>query len=235
MRNSEVLRQKIQLASGELAANLQLLWGHRELDRVFPAFLILLHQIIRASVPLMQTARRRALEQPGDSVCALLGPYLHEHIAEEMHHDTWTIEDLESAGFPRSFVLEQIPSPNVAAVVGAQYYWIEHVHPVALLGYITVLEGNSVTAEELDELSTRSGLPESLFRTYRLHGELDPQHILELDALVDSLPLNRTQSSLVGISAMHTVLVLSRCVRDVLSQAPPVPRLSRGGAYAGSS
>lgn len=235
MKNSEVLRQKIQLASGGLAANLQRLWEHRELDRVFPAFLILLHQIIRASVPLMQRARKRSLERPGDSVCALLGPYLHEHIAEEMHHDTWTIEDLESAGFPGDLVLEQIPSPNVAAAVGAQYYWIEHVHPVALLGYITVLEGNSVTAEELDDLCSRSGLPESLFRTYRLHGELDPQHKLELDALLDSLPLDRTQSSLVGISAMQTVLVLSRCIRDVLSQPPPVPRLVGGGAYAGNS
>jgi hypothetical protein len=32
------------------------------------------------------------------------------------------------------------PSANVAALVGAQYYWILHHHPVALLGYMATLE-----------------------------------------------------------------------------------------------
>ena len=30
---------------------------------------------------------------------------------------------------------------TAAALVGAQYYWIRHVHPVALLGYVMLLEG----------------------------------------------------------------------------------------------
>ena len=33
------------------------------------------------------------------------------------------------------------PAPAVAALVGAQYYWVLHHHPVALLGYIGLLEG----------------------------------------------------------------------------------------------
>ena len=29
-----------------------------------------------------------------------------------------------------------MPSPAVAALVGSQYYWLLHHHPVALLGFV---------------------------------------------------------------------------------------------------
>ena len=49
------------------------------------------------------------------------------------------------------------PSPTVAALVGAQYYWIEHVHPVGLLGYVLLLEGWPPTPETVEELRRRTG------------------------------------------------------------------------------
>ena len=35
---------------------------------------------------------------------------------------------------------------NVATLVGAQYYWLRHVHPVSLLGHMAVMEGYSPPA-----------------------------------------------------------------------------------------
>lgn len=232
MRNSELLRFKIELASGELAHNLDRLWHSGDPGRVFPAFILLLQQIIRASVPLMQEAHAVALGHGDDPVCRPLAAYVAEHIEEERDHDEWTLQDLDAAGFPRADVLAQIPSPNVAATVGAQYYWIRHHHPVGLLGYITVLEGSPITGDQLEDLRERTGLPEELFRTYRMHGELDPHHRQELADFLDSLPLAPGQVSLIGISAMNTVLGLSRCVADVLGAPPlpdPGPRRPRAG------
>ena len=37
--------------------------------------------------------------------------------------------------------LRQIPSSQVATLVGAQYYWLRHYHPISLLGHMMVMEG----------------------------------------------------------------------------------------------
>ena len=53
------------------------------------------------------------------------------------------------------------PAPDThgrVGVVGAQYYWILHYHPVALLGWIGLLEGYPPAPEMLDELMARTGL-----------------------------------------------------------------------------
>ena len=57
--------------------------------------------------------------------------YLGTHLEEEASHDIWTLEDLEAAGFDADAAAAQMPSPDLAAMVGAQYYWIRH-HPVLI-------------------------------------------------------------------------------------------------------
>ena len=143
MRNSELLRFKIQLASAGLAKNLDKLWDSPDVTRLFPEFLILMHQVIRASVPLMENARAKTMNS-SDALSNNLTLYFDEHVREEEDHDEWTLQDLETAGFDRAKITSRMPSHNVAAMVGSQYYWINHYHPVTLLGYIAVLEGSAV-------------------------------------------------------------------------------------------
>src|SRR5207237_421598 len=70
-----------------------------------------------------------------------LAAYLREHVDEELGHDETLLGDLEAIGVPRLDVLAQVPSPSVAALVGGQYYWIHHHHPVSFLGYVAPMEG----------------------------------------------------------------------------------------------
>ncbi|WP_421693589.1 iron-containing redox enzyme family protein [Aestuariivirga sp.] len=174
--------------------------------------LVLLHQITRASVPLMETAHAECLRRGADPVCAGLAGYLLKHIEEERHHDDWTLDDLESAGIARSDVLKVMPAANVAALVGAQYYWILHHHPVAILGYMIMLEFNAPAPETVREMQRRSGLPGTLFRSHLLHAELDPHHQAELFQLVDDLGLSGSQVRLVTESAIHTGSMLADCL-----------------------
>jgi len=89
--------------------------------------------------------------------------------------------------------------------VGAQYYWLHHADPVALLGYIAVLEGDPPREDELEAAAGRTRLPHDAFRTFISHAKLDPNHKQELDDFIDSLSLTQQQQALLAVSAITTV------------------------------
>jgi hypothetical protein len=53
-------------------------------------------------------------------------------------------------------------------------------------------------------------LPPDAFRTFISHAKLDPHHKQELDDFIDSLPLTRSQESLISVSAINTIAGLRR-------------------------
>jgi pyrroloquinoline quinone (PQQ) biosynthesis protein C len=193
--------------------------SHPSARDLYPEYLFTSHCIIRASVPLMEEGRGQAqAAAAADPVSAALAPYLEEHIPEELHHDEWLLDDLEVLGKERSDILARPPTPTIAALVGAQYYWIRHYHPVALLGYIAVLEGYPPTTALIDTLVAKTGYGREAFRTLIAHAELDPGHRDELDELLDTLSLTREQSEVLGLSAMFTVHMLTRALDEVISR-----------------
>lgn len=219
-RNSVIVRSKLALLDGALDAVYQRFWAGSGPAERYLAFSIQLHQIMRAALPLMEATRARAAElAAGDPVCAALSGYLAGHIEEERDHDIWLLEDLEVAGVPRSDVLGRIPSPRVASLVGAHYYWALHHHPVALLGYIAVLEGSPPSPSFYERMKAETGLPEAAFRTMRKHGELDPGHKEELDRFLDALPLGPAHHRLLGVSLVHTTSALCACIEELVDQA----------------
>lgn len=207
--SSTLLRAKLTLCSGPLDAVFTRLWAHARLDELVPSFLVLLHQIMRASVPLMRCSVERCHElEPHDPLAKSLASYLSRHIEEEQNHDVWVLEDLENAGFDPQTAVNQMPSDSVAQLVGAQYYWILHHHPLTILGYIMVLEAFPPTSSRTDAIRDSSGVPDRAFRTLRVHGELDPQHSAELDEFIDSLPLEEAHVNMIGVSIVNTALCL---------------------------
>jgi Iron-containing redox enzyme len=188
--NAARLRGTFGLVFGELVRAGERFVDHPRLTVIYPDYLVHCHTIIRASVPLMETTRERALAMaPGDPVAAGIVDYLAEHIEEERDHDEWLLADLEAVGVERSEVLARPPSPTIASAVGAQYYWALHFHPVALLGWIALLEGYPPEPALIDALAARTGYPPRAFHTLRVHAELDVRHGDELFELVDRLPL----------------------------------------------
>jgi hypothetical protein len=221
MSYSRVLRAKLEWMRRPLDAALERLWTESDQARAYSRFLVHLHHVIRASVPLMQAARLRSLERASsDPVCAGLAEYLAVHIDEERGHDEWALEDLDAAGVGRQAALACAPPAQTAALVGAQSYWIEHHHPIALLGYILLLEDGPTDADRfLDELRARSGFPEAAFRTMRHHGHLDAAHRDDLDRFVDRLPLQRMHKDAIGVSLAHSAASMAECIL-ALSASP---------------
>ncbi|WP_173514887.1 iron-containing redox enzyme family protein [Ensifer sesbaniae] len=212
--NSGVVRGRIELCMPALRAAFGDLWRTDPPREMTIAFLVLLHQIMRASVPLMQSAAVKCDQLEGtDKLAPLLGEYYRHHVSEELHHDTWALEDLETAGCDPRRLLSITPSVEVARLVGTQYYWLHHHHPLMLLGYITVLEAFPPADSMIDEIRDRSGLPDSTFRTLRIHGDLDPTHSAEIDQTFDALPLDQEHLEMVGLSVLHSCDALAASVR----------------------
>jgi hypothetical protein len=210
------LRRKIDLVLGPFADAWRRFLADPRLAELWPVHLLTEHAIIRATVPLTVAARDRAREST-DPVCDPLVDYLEEHIDEELGHDETLLEDLATLGVERAKVLRRMPSPTVAQLVGAQYYWIEHHHPIAFLGFVAVMEGFPPTPLLLDKLRERTRLPAAAFRTYEEHGLLDPGHRDHLDQTLDSLPLTPEHEEIVGISALFTTTLLPQTIDEVLA------------------
>ncbi|GIJ47869.1 hypothetical protein Val02_47550 [Virgisporangium aliadipatigenens] len=222
--NTAVLRTKLDLATPALRATSALLWQPHRLRERYPEYLRAMHGVIRASVPLMATAARRCAELAADDpVARALGGYLPAHIAEELDHDRWLLEDLAALGADPEATARGVPPPAVARLVGPQYYWIAHVHPVALLGYIAVLEGNAPHPSLAGRIVAAAGVPEAAVRTVREHAELDTGHSAAIIGLLDRLPLTPRQSTVVTLSALSTVDTLTELLAGVVRHAPAHP------------
>ena len=100
-------------------------------------------------------------------------------------------------------------------VVGSQYYWIHHYHPVAMLGYIAVMEGNPPKTEFIEDVARRNRLPLEAFSSFLLHAKIDLKHRADLDSLLDELPISPEQHAVVGLSALQTINYLAAVLTDI--------------------
>lgn len=216
--NSELIRYKIDLMSGPRGPASQALWNHPRLDELIPWALVRTYMMTSATVPLMQAAHARSLElADADPVAAGFADYLARHIPEEAGHDEQFLEDLEAFGMQKSEVRAQMPWPSLAALIGMQYYWILHRHPIAFAGYSAILEGSPVPLELIQELEDEKGLPSAGFRTLKWHSLHDPEHSAELYEVLDALPLTTDQMSLIGVNIAHTHKLLAQSVHEMIA------------------
>jgi Iron-containing redox enzyme len=215
------LRRKIELVMPALRAASHRFLTYPRPDMAYREYLVTSHAVVRASVPLMEAALARAQSMAHDDpVSARLVGYLPEHILEEVDHDAWILEDLKLIGVDRSSVLERPPSHRVAALVGAQYYWIYHYHPAALLGYMAVLEGSPPSLTSIEQLIERTSFDRRAFRTILEHAVIDNCHGEDLFRLVDELALSAPLSNLLGLSSMHTVVAMAAVIDEFIGRCP---------------
>jgi hypothetical protein len=212
MSASRRLIAKLELTHGALNQASAPLWSGPDGGALYGEYLASLHGVARGAMWLMMRALERCEELGaiGDPVADGLTPFLRHHIPEEQGHDVWLLEDIAALGGDAEWVRALPPSATIAAMNGAQLWWIEHAHPVAFLGYAEVLECSPPELEMLDEFQQRAGVPAAAMRFFRRHAVIDLRHREEIHQTLDSLPLSREQEALVGLSALHTAGMLIR-------------------------
>lgn len=219
---SERLRIKVGLAAPALVGSSEILLGHPQARTILPRYLAAGYHVSRSAVPLMETALgcARRLVADADAVASRLAPYLERHILEEMHGEqpgAGALEDLAALGVDPDELRTSLPEAKIAALVGAQYYWILEHHPVAVLGFLQ-LERFHPRLDTVERLISATGLPRRGFAQLLLHAELDVEHVEELDCTLDDLPLTARHEELIGISAVQTIGLLSEVLLDVLER-----------------
>ncbi|WP_371496118.1 iron-containing redox enzyme family protein [Kitasatospora sp. NBC_00374] len=210
------LRLLLDRLAPALAAVAAGLWDEGcQVDR-YRAWLRTSHQVVRATTPLLAEAVQECLRRE-DPLSAELAPYFAVQLTEEHGHDRWLLDDYAATGADPAELLAAPPTPAVARFAGAPGYWIRHVHPLALLGHIALLEWYPPPAGVADRLAARTGLPAAAFRTLAAHAALDTGHGGALRAFLDSLVLTGAQHRLLltaaATSADGLVDVLAPLVR----------------------
>ncbi|WP_439657418.1 iron-containing redox enzyme family protein [Lentzea sp. HUAS TT2] len=203
---STELQSVLDLVTPALRHSAASVWQPDGLRERYNRYLSEMYAVIRASVPLMELAASRC-EGP-DPVSTRLRAYFPAHVEEELGHDDWLLDDMVVAGLDPAAERLRPPSVQVVRLVGPQYYWVNHGHPVALLGYMAVLEGNSPSPGLAGLLAARTGLPPEAFHTLDHHADADPHHSGEIFALLADLELTAAQRSAVRASALHTAAAL---------------------------
>lgn len=199
------LMAKLDFVHPSFAAFARKLWHGPDPRAVYPIYLRTMHTIVRSAVPLMEAALAEArARSETDPLSAGLAQYLEHHIEEESGHDDWLLMDLAATGEDPKSALDQIPSPAVAQMVGAQYYWLHHCHPVALLGHIAAIEAYHPPEGFALRLAVLTGYPRTAFRAIARHEVLDVNHRHDLLDLIDRLPLGAREERIMAMSGLHT-------------------------------
>lgn len=164
---------------------------------VFLRNLIFIHNVIAASESLLRAACDRSIGE--------LKAYFADHLKEEAGHEFWLRNDLATADIH----VKSLPVlPEAVAMAGSQYYLIHHVDPVALLGYMAVLECFPIDIEALEKLEEIHG--KELCRTLRYHAEHDVSH--GADVLDEIDLLDDKQFQLVMQNAVQTALYICSAI-----------------------
>jgi hypothetical protein len=184
--------------------------SHPALPAVFPHYLLSLYHSMRTAGALMEEARARSVALAQDCpVAARLVPYWTRHIREEAGHDEWVIGDLAQLGVDVERAQPGLPPPEIAELMGTLHFWIRHTHPVAALSYFYIVERDPPTVEMLDWVVER-GVPRDALETFYRHAKIDIAHGHELEALIDSLPLEPSHVTLLALSATAVLRQLAR-------------------------
>ena len=216
---TEIMRPAV---SSGLRAKLALCWPQNsgpfkpKSQTHYIRYLLLMHDVIRASIPLMELALTKCEGQTDQGL--MLDDYYRHHIVEESGHVELVLEDLKDLGISNQEAMARIPNLTVVAMTGSQYYWLEHVSPLPLLGYIAFLEGAPPTSVTLDAVKALLPKGSKAYRALAIHAEADPHHSREMDQLLDRLALTPHQARLIGVSAMQTSKMFLEAAHSIIGE-----------------
>ena len=216
---SSELFSHLDVAHGGVQAVSADLCGSDDFPRLLPEWFSVLHDIIRATTPVLQHAIGRLERGPQDDFHrALLDFYLLK-VTEESGHDEMLIGDLARLGVTREQLLRRMPSAAVAAMVGSQYYFIDYVHPATYLGYMSMLEGYPADTQKLGRAIEQSGAPPEAWSCYRMHAEVDTWHRQELAEMLDLVPEDAAIRGAIVSNGLRTADHYCQALDGLLSRA----------------
>ena len=217
-RFSEELFEILDTARDGIAGVSAQIVDHVSFPKAVPEWLGMLFHVVRATTPVINRAVLRA-EEHGviDPFGHTLRDFYKLKLKEETGHDVMFCKDLALVGISELDLEREMPPAGVVALVGSQYYLMDFCHPGAYLGYLALLEGYPMAAEQLERLIERSGIPAKAWSTYRMHAQVDVHHRRELEEVLDNVREDDTHlRNLVIANGLRSAEYLCQSLEGIL-------------------
>jgi pyrroloquinoline quinone (PQQ) biosynthesis protein C len=147
-----------------------------------------------------------------------------EYIEEEMGHQEWVLNDIETSGGNKEAVRKSSDvncsaSQATELMVTYAYDMIYRVNPVGFFGMVLVLEGTStaVATQAGEKLMTSLNLPKKAFSYLLSHGSLDISHVSFYESLMNQVTDAKDQAMVIHAAKMFYKLY-GDVFRDVAAQ-----------------
>ena len=155
------------------------------IDRAqYIAFLTQAFHHVRHTVPLLMAVGSRLPFR-----LEWLRKEVAHYIEEEMGHEQWILNDIAAAGGDAEAASLSVPGVATDAMVGYAWDTVMRRNPVGFFGMVYVLEGTSVALalRAADQLQQSLGLSARAMTYLRSHGQLDQEHVQDLENIVNRL------------------------------------------------
>lgn len=172
--------------------------------QTYVAFLTQAYHHVKHTTPLLMACGGRLSGQ-----YEWLRTAIGEYIEEEMGHQEWVLNDIETSGGNKEAVRHSAdantsPSQATELMVAYAYDMIYRVNPVGFFGMVLVLEGTStaVATQAGEKLMTSLNLPKKAFSYLLSHGSLDISHVTFYESLMNQITDEKDQALVIHAAKM---------------------------------
>lgn len=155
----------------------------------YQAFLTQAYHHVKHTTPLLMACGGR-LSGKYEWLRTAIG----EYIEEEMGHQEWVLNDIETCGGDKEAVRMSASDDTAVShatemMVAYAYDMINRVNPIGFFGMVLVLEGTStaVATQAGEALITSLNLPKKAFSYLLSHGSLDLEHVDFYESLMNQV------------------------------------------------
>ncbi|MCP4980914.1 MAG: iron-containing redox enzyme family protein [Gammaproteobacteria bacterium] len=192
--------------------------------QTYQAFLIEAYHHVKHTMPLLMACGSRLPER-----LEWLREAIVHYIEEEVGHQEWILNDLQSLGVDKESIRNGKPSLPTELMVSYAYDAVARDNPVALFGMVYALEKTSSTIATYAAGQIVSALDlKAEAMTYMVsHGSLDVEHMQDFEKL-----MNRLDDAEDKAAVLHAVAVFYELYTQIFLALPLSPPGQQENSHA---
>lgn len=207
------LVKETEFAREELYTVPQLIDGlHGDISReTYIAYLIEAYHHVSHTVPFLMTMGSKLPQSK-----KWLYKSIIEYQEEEVGHEEWILNDIESAGGNKDVARKSIPNLETQVLIAYNYDYMTRKNPIGFLGMIFMLESTStqIANKGAEAIQKKLALPKKAFSYLYSHGELDISHMKFFEETVNQITDKEDQEAIIEV-AQNTFRLFAKLLRAI--------------------
>lgn len=125
-----------------------------------------------------------------------------EYLEEEVGHEEWILNDIESAGGSKDVARASTPNLETQALIAYNYDYLNRKNPVGFFGMVFMLESTStqIANKGAEAVKEKLKLPKKAFSYLYSHGELDIGHMKFFEETVNTITDPEDQKAIIEVA-----------------------------------